>query len=177
VGAARTGFLHGFRVATLRECPLTDPPPANRQTSRTRTDATRWWSELELRPEPSAWDTPGIADHPERPPADRIRLPPDRLAHILDGDEDGGGHLYGTGSPGKCEFPEEWDESKIESVVLHTAYRPQFAKQQANGLWAVSRNHDRVEVWAVMRPDGRIWTAYPDGKSPGVTRNPRTRDG
>lgn len=132
-------------------------------------------SDLELRADaPSAWGTPGVSDHPNRPPADRIRLPPDRLAHILDGDSpgQGGGHRYGTGRPGKTEFPPDWDEQRIASAVLHTACRPQQARYQEHGTWIVRRSVDQVDIWAVVRPDGRVWTAYPDPDSPGVTTNP-----
>lgn len=125
---------------------------------------------------PSAWHVPGVADHPARPRPDTIRLTPDRLAHILGGDPhgDGGGHRHGTGRPGKTEFPPDWDDDRIAAAVLHTAHRPQEARQQDNGRWRVVRTHDGVAVYAVIQPDGRIWTAYPHPDSPGVTRNPWT---
>jgi hypothetical protein len=50
------------------------------------------------------WETPGLADHPDRPPAESFRVPPERAAHILDGDATGGGHRHGTGRAGKTEF-------------------------------------------------------------------------
>lgn len=126
----------------------------------------------------TGWDIPGIADHPDRPRPDRIRLTPDRLAHILDGDELGrGGHLHGTGIPRKCEFPADWDEDRIAAAVLRTACRPQHVELQPNGNWAARRTHDNIDVWAIVRSDGRIWTGYPDANSPGITRNPPTRDG
>jgi hypothetical protein len=141
-------------------------------------DRPREWRDLELPPDaPSAWHQPGIKDHPDRPPPDAIRLPPERLAHILDGDELGrGGHLHGTGFPGKTEFSPDWDEDRIAAAVLHTAYRPQLVERQEHGPWLVRRTHDRVDVWTVVHEDGRIWTAYPDPGSPGITRNPRARD-
>jgi hypothetical protein len=60
--------------------------------------------------------------------------------------------------------------------VLHTAYRPQRAHQQDHGPWIACRSHGQVDVLAVVQPDGRIWTAYPDPDSPGVTQNPSTKD-
>lgn len=156
-----------------------DRPHPSRADSGIRfPDDVRGWRDLELPPDaPSAWHQPGIKDHPDRPPPDAIRLPPERLAHILDGDElNRGGHLHGTGIPGKSEFPPDWDENRIAAAVLHTAYRPQFVEQQEHGRWLVRRTHDRVDVWAVVNEDGRIWTAYPAPGSPGVTRNPQARD-
>lgn len=99
-------------------------------------DGDRRLADLELRPDgPSAWDTPGITDHPDRPRPDSIRLTPDRLAHILDGDPvgDGGGHLHGTGRPGKTEFPPDWDEDRIAAAVLHTARKKPDTSNTAHG--------------------------------------------
>lgn len=124
---------------------------------------------------PSAWNRPGVTDHPDRPRPDRIRVPPDRLAHILDGDEKGGGHLSGTGAAGKTEFPATWDEDKIAAAVNHTANRPQAVRQQRDGSWKTRRDHDGVTVTAIVRPDGRVWTAWPEPGGPGVITNPTTR--
>jgi hypothetical protein len=136
----------------------------------------RRWSELELAPDThSAWDAPGIADHPDRPRTDDIRLTPDRIAHILDGDEKGGGHISGTGEPGKTEFPSTWDADTITAAVSHTAHRPQRVRQQADGSWKTRRDHGGVTVTAIVRPDGRVWTAWPEPGGPGVVTNPATR--
>ena len=119
----------------------------------------------------SAWHRPGVADHPDRPHIDGIRLPPDRLAHILDGDERGGGHRHGADIPGNTEFPEAWDDDKISATVLRTAHRPQDVEQQPNGRWRVSGIYDGVDLRVAVNPDGRIWTAYPIA-GPGVRTNP-----
>jgi hypothetical protein len=137
------------------------------------------WSDLELPPDAqppdqprrSAWDWPLIADHPERPPVDAIRLTPDRLAHITDGDASGGGHLAGTERPGKAEFPAHWDDDQVGRAVSEVARFPQRAAQQPHGRWLVEGAFDGVRIHAAVNPDGRIWSAWPVG-GPGVTTNP-----
>ena len=119
----------------------------------------------------SAWHRPGVVDHPDRPRIDSIRLAPDRLAHILDGDERGGGHRHGADIPGNSEFSESWDDDKIAATVLRAAYRPQDVEQQANGRWRVSGIYDDVDLRVAVNPDGRVWTAYPIA-GPGVRTNP-----
>jgi hypothetical protein len=63
----------------------------------------------------------------------------------------------------------------VIAAVLHTAHRPPTAELNRNGRWELSRTHNDVKVWTVVETDGRIWTAYPDKNSPGVTRNPLPR--
>lgn len=147
--------------------------------------SVRSWSELELppdaeppadRPAPTAWDRPGVAEHPDRPRLEDIRLTPDRLAHILDGDENGGGHLSGTGEPGESEFPPSWTPDTIADATEHVARNPQDARHQRNGWWLARGDYENVQIWTVVRPDARIWTAWPDPDSPGVIRNPYPED-
>lgn len=123
----------------------------------------------------SGWETPELADHPDRPPAESFRVPPERAAHILDGDVTGGGHRHGTGQAGKTEFPADWDDKKIMDSILGVARSPDSAELQRNGRWRAEGSHDGVKVAIVVLPDGRIWTAYPLPGSPGVTQNPRSR--
>lgn len=52
---------------------------------------------------------------PDRKLTARIPLSKEDLAHILDGDEEGGGHRFGAGKR-KSEFPPGWDEDKIVEV-------------------------------------------------------------
>jgi Bacterial EndoU nuclease len=118
----------------------------------------------------SAWD---IVDAATRPPLDALRLPPERAIHILDGDATGGGHRYGTGTPGKTEFPASWDEDKIVDDILSVARSPDSAGLQKNGRWKVEGVRDEVALTVVINADGRIWTAYPLPGSPGVRQNPR----
>jgi Bacterial EndoU nuclease len=124
---------------------------------------------------PSGWDAPGIVSHPDRPPADSIRLTEDRRVHILEGDDGGGGHRHGTGNPGKTEFPEDWDNEKIAENVMDVARDPDESpvQQDWNDRWLVSGVRDGVGIVAIVEPDGQVWTAWPREGSPGVTKNPK----
>ena len=74
------------------------------------------------RTENSGWDSVDAAD---RPPADAIRVSPERRGHILDGEADGTGRPpTWHGKPGKTEFPSSWNDEKIMSKVLDVAQRP-----------------------------------------------------
>jgi len=107
------------------------------------------------------------------PAADSIRLPPERVRHILDGDRWGGGHRHGTGRPGKAEFPASWDDEQtighIMDVARHPDARPVW---QPNHRWRLRGERDAVDVTVIVKPDGGIWAAWPEEGSPGVTRNP-----
>jgi len=120
----------------------------------------------------SAWDN---ADPLTRPPLDALRMSPERAVHILDGDATGGGHRYGTGSPGKTEFPASWDENKITDSILSVARSPDSAILQRNGRWKAEGVRDEVMLTVIITADGRIWSAYPLPGSPGVRQNPRNR--
>lgn len=120
----------------------------------------------------SAWDS---ADALTRPPIDALLIPPERAIHILDGDATGGGHRYGTGSPGKTEFPASWDDEKITGNILSVARSPDSAILQPNGRWKAEGVRDEVLLAVIIMADGRIWSAYPLPGSPGVRQNPRNR--
>lgn len=120
----------------------------------------------------SAWDD---ADPLTRPSLDALRILPERVIHILDGDKTGGGHRYGTGKPGKTEFPARWDDNKISDNTMSVARSPDSASLQQNGRWLVEGFRDEVKLAVVIMPDGRIWSAYPLPGSPGVRQNPRNR--
>lgn len=126
---------------------------------------------------PSGWDEPKVTSHPDRPAVDEITLPQDRRHHILDGDgpgKPGGGHRYGTGRPGKTEFPAHWDDDKILSTVEDVARRPErVAWQNFNNRWRVTGQREGVEITGVVRSDGRIWTAWPEPGGRGVVQNPK----
>ena len=55
--------------------------------------------------------------------------------HILDGDGDfgGGGHRYGTGKPGKSEFPQNWDDNRIIESIIDVAKDPKSSVTQSWG--------------------------------------------
>ena len=104
---------------------------------------------------------------------DEIQLTADRQTHILDGDQTGGGHRHGTGRQGKTEFPAEWGDDRVTDAILAIARNPDQApeRQDWNGRWQVSGQHDGVKIFAVVDSDGRISTAWPDEGSPGVVKN------
>ena len=121
----------------------------------------------------SAWDDVLATDRSGRPAADSLRLPPDRAAHILDGDRWGGGHRHGTGRPGKTEFPAGWDDERIIGHVVDVARFPDARPLlQANHRWRARGERDGVAMTVIVHPDGRIWAAWPEEGSPGVIRNP-----
>lgn len=121
----------------------------------------------------SAWATPEIRDHPQRPEADEIRFTDDRRAHTLDGDNRGGGHRHGTGRPGKTEFPADWDDDTTVAYVLDVARNPDSAEFQRRGTWKVHGERDGVDVNVAIKPDGRVWTAFPSPGGRGVAENSR----
>ncbi|WP_227998988.1 nucleotidyl transferase AbiEii/AbiGii toxin family protein [Nocardia australiensis] len=118
----------------------------------------------------SAWEAPGAATHSKFPQLDRLSVPDYYLTHILDGDT-GGGHRYGTGAPGKTEFPERWDDDTVVSYIKEIAAAPDRALFQANGYWNVIGARDGVTMTVIVRPDGRVRAAWPEYGT-GVFRNP-----
>jgi hypothetical protein len=114
-------------------------------------------------------------DATDRPPADGIRVTPERTTHILDGDGTGGGHRHGAGKPRKTEFPASWSDDKIIANVLDVTRRPDSTptRQDWNDTWLCRGNRDDVGVSAVVERDGNILTGWPEEGSPGVVRNPR----
>ena len=126
-------------------------------------------TEADSRPR-SAWDD---TDAATRPPLDALRVPPERAIHILDGDATGGGHRYGTGKPGKTEFPASWADDKVMDGILSVARSPDSASLQQNGRWKVEGIRDEVKLSVIITADARIWSAYPLPGSPGVRQNSR----
>ncbi len=58
---------------------------------------------------------------------------PQRRRHILDGDATGGGHRFGTGNPGKSEFPHGWSDDKIMHEISDIATDPNAARKSGRG--------------------------------------------
>ena len=83
--------------------------------------------------------------------------------HILQGDDHGGGHLYGTGKPCKSEFPEEWDSVIILSTIKKVAANDNVDwKQQINGYYIGEQSVNGVRVRVVLDNDKEsVVTAYP----------------
>lgn len=126
----------------------------------------------DARSDRSGWDSVDAAD---RPPLEAIRVSPERIVHILDGDPGGGGHRHGTGKPGKTEFPADWGDKKIVDALLDVARRPDLPPkhQERNDRWVARGTRDDVGIVAVIARDGRIWTGWPTPGSPGVVKNPK----
>jgi hypothetical protein len=109
----------------------------------------------------------------DRPlPAD-IRVSAERRRHILEGDQTGGGHRSGVGSPGKTEFPAAWDDERVMANVLSVAREPDERpmRQNWNDRWRVQGNREGVGIVAIVASDGLVWTAWPREGSPGVVKN------
>ncbi|WP_190815157.1 EndoU domain-containing protein [Saccharopolyspora pogona] len=175
------------RVATSR-APSTPPrePPA-RPDSRTRsslprppqreTTHGRWFTpngdaarqrSVEQTAEPTAWDNV----EGEKPnPAD-IHTPDLKQIHILDGEGDGkGGHVAGTGNPGKTEFPKAWDDDKIIDTVEDVAKNPDSPPTlEKSGNYKFNGTRDGVEIEGYVTPGGQVQTGYPV-RGKGVMQN------
>lgn len=98
---------------------------------------------------------------------------PDRAKHILDGDEkgNGGGHRFGTGRPGKSEFPQSWSDDKILGEISDVATDPASSREPSvhgRGRQVVSGTRDGIDIDVVIESDGTIVTGYPTN----VPRNP-----
>jgi hypothetical protein len=120
----------------------------------------------------SGWDT---VDSGQRPPLDAIRITPERIVHVLEGDSTGGGHRHGTGKPGKTEFPASWSDEKIIDNALDVARKPDKppVHQDRKDTWLCSGTRANVEVSVVVAPSGEIVSGWPEEGGPGVVRNPR----
>ncbi|MGH8877447.1 MAG: EndoU domain-containing protein, partial [Stackebrandtia sp.] len=97
------------------------------------------------------------------------------LHHVAYGDPDNprkGGHLHGTGRPGKTEFPEGWEDEDVSEGLAAVADKPTSTRLTDSGNWFAQGTHRGVEMTAVVRPDGSIEAGWPTGGA-GVKRNPR----
>ncbi|MGB0719108.1 MAG: EndoU domain-containing protein [Bdellovibrionales bacterium] len=99
-----------------------------------------------------------------------VVLTQDRIDHILYGNESGGGHKHGVGTPCKSEFPADWDDDKIIAVVKTIAANDNADwRQEANGYYVTEAMEGETQVRVVI--DGekqRVITSYPVN----VARNP-----
>jgi len=159
----RQEVYEALRAADGRPVQASDD---QRAPAEERTDAP-----AEARTDRSGWDA---VDSEKRPPLDAIRITPERMVHILDGDSTGGGHRHGTGKPGKTEFPAGWNDEKITNALLDVARRPdqQPGHQKWNDRWVARGTRDDVEVVVVISGDGRIWSGWPNPGGSGVIKNP-----
>jgi RHS repeat-associated protein len=92
-------------------------------------------------------------------------LDPKARKHILDGDgPKSGGHRYGTGKSGKSEFPQHWNDEKIEQKISDIATDPnvKWSKPDARGYISGSATHEGVDIKVVVdTTKGRIVTGFP----------------
>jgi Bacterial EndoU nuclease len=109
----------------------------------------------------------------EKPDPESIAIGGSR-AHILygDGDDDGGGHRFDSGVPGKTVFPEDWGDDRITDNILDVARNPENPPvfNERRGVWTVSGVREGVAIDVIVKPDGGIITGHPTG-GPGVHRN------
>ncbi len=93
--------------------------------------------------------------------------------HILDGDgvKKGGGHRYGTGKPGKTEFPKNWSDTKIKNTVSDIATDPKVKWiTERNGYKTTTKTIDGIKIKVVYDPKrSRIVSSYPTN----TLRNPK----
>lgn len=117
----------------------------------------------------SAWE----AIEGDHPGADSVHLTPQGRTHILTGDEDGGGHLSGTGIPGKSEFPRSWSAERVVVEVLALVRGPEATPAPGREeRWVVEGVRDGVRMRVVVGAAGEIVTAYPLSGA-GVIQNRR----
>jgi hypothetical protein len=128
----------------------------------------------DARPSHAGWDAVAAE---KRPALDAIRVSPERVTHILDGDPNGGGggHRHGFGKPLKTEFPASWTDEKIIDTALNVARQPDKppTRQDWNDTWLCAGTRDNVEVSVVIMRSGEILTSWPEEGGPGVVRNPK----
>ena len=107
----------------------------------------------------------GVARGPGSAAEDLSLLDKKAATHILDGDgRTSGGHRYGTGTPGKSEFPQSWDDQKIKNTISDIATDPSvtWSKPDARGYTSATAKRDGVEVKVIYdNKNNRIVTAYP----------------
>jgi hypothetical protein len=86
----------------------------------------------------------------------------EREIHILDGDSTGGGHRYGTGIPGKSEFPKEWSDDKIMNEISDIATDPSAKRTPSRGgRTVIDSTRDGIDVRVVVDKNGNIITGFP----------------
>lgn len=104
---------------------------------------------------------------------DSISIPEDRARHILDGEGRSGGHRYGTGTPGKTEFPASWSDDDILDAIRQVAGSGTvIGPAHREGDLLISGEVNGVTIRVVVRPNGEVRTGYPVSGD-GAIENPR----
>lgn len=97
------------------------------------------------------------------------------LIHVCHGDENNirrGGHLAGTGRPGKTEFPQTWDDVDVREALTAVASSPATTQPKGGGKFSAIGFHRGVEIDVIVRSDGSIEAGWPLS-GPGVRTNPK----
>ncbi len=93
---------------------------------------------------------------------ENISIPEDRARHILDGEGRGGGHRYGTGTPGKTEFPASWSDADILDAIREVAGTGTVDRQaHREGYLVIIGEVNGVTIKVVVQPNGEVRTGYP----------------
>jgi hypothetical protein len=96
------------------------------------------------------------------------------LIHVCHGDENDirkGGHLAGTGRPGKKEFPPGWDDGDVRTALTAVASAPDTIASVRRGKFKAHGEYRGVEIDVIVRRDGSIEAGWPTS-GPGVRTNP-----
>lgn len=83
--------------------------------------------------------------------------------HILYGDKEGGGHIYGAKIPCNSEFPKDWDALKVINVIKALAESKNLEwRKEGSGYNVADGYEGQVKIRIVLGPDKKnIITAYP----------------
>ncbi len=104
---------------------------------------------------------------------DSVSIPEDRARHILDGESRSGGHRFGTGTPGKTEFPASWSDDDILDAIRQVAGAGAvIGPAHREGDLLISGEVNGVTIRVVVQPNGEVRTGYPVSGN-GVIENPR----
>lgn len=94
------------------------------------------------------------------------------ITHIVDGDRHGGGHISGTGTLGKTEFPPSWDADKILDAITRVLESPSKSIDRSSPQVRIGIvDGVVVAVKVTTSASGvRVTTAFPMSGA-GVVRN------
>jgi len=101
----------------------------------------------------------------------QIKLSPQRKKHILDGDETGGGHGPGRGTPGKSEFPATLTDDEViegvEEIANNPAIYPGGVIPDSGPRVKLVGNIKGVSTTVIVEPGGEgVITAWPNNVAP-----------
>jgi filamentous hemagglutinin len=160
----------GYGLGKLAGRLAAGPAPVKGETS-VATTASKAENELL-----SGRESPAVAkynDATKRTEEDLSVLDQKAATHILDGDgPTSGGHRYGTGTPGKSEFPKSWSDQKIRNIISDIATDPavEWSKPDSRGYVSGTARREGVDIKVVYdTKNNRIVTGYPTN----LLKNPK----